>query len=318
MSSTPSAISSLSGLFSPTATPGMSNQNTLMPGNLGSNQYMSYPNVPGTVPTQGSLPGTANPYSSNTGAYYATGGDSPGTNSVHLTPTMDPTLTQQYYNMLSSQIGQGLPTFDLSTLLPSSGQATTPGALNAPLNSTDQALQAFLAGGSSSIPGANQLTQMAQTGDPVNQTPAWQAMIASEQQNTAQNANNLREQFASGGDLNSSPFGTAMQQFYNQNTLNQNAQLTGAVTAEGDAAANRQLSAGQGIESLASTFGSNMQTLDQNAIQNLLTEFNYTLPQNNPLLQYTAQAANFEPGVAQTPTTAQNFSSIIGAIGSLF
>src|SRR5258708_17824829 len=125
------AISQMSGLFSQGspqsgAVPGMSD---LMP-NLGSNQYMSYPNTPGTVPTQTMLPGGTSPYGSNTGAYYATGGDVPGTNTIHMQPTMDPTLTQQYYNMLSGQVGQGLPGFNLSTLLPSTGQATQPRQLN--------------------------------------------------------------------------------------------------------------------------------------------------------------------------------------------
>lgn len=321
------AISDMSGIMAS----GAPTQNTLGPMS-GSNQYMSYApgptmagsnNTPGIVPTAVPLPGSAPPSSlpkgTPSGAFYSSGGDVPGTNSVHLDPTMDPTLTQQYYNMLSGQVGQGLPGYNQSTQLVSSGQATAPGSVNAPLNTTDQALQAFLAGGQTNTPGANQLTQMAQTGDPVNQTPAWQAMVASEAQNTAQNANNLREQFASGGALNSSPFGNAMQQFYNQNTLNQNAQLTAATTAEGDAAAGRQLTAGQGIQSEQQQFGTEMQTLDQNAINQMMKEFYVNLPQDNPLLQNEAQAANTSPQVAgQTPTTMQNISGFISSIGSLF
>lgn len=319
-----SAISDMSGIMSS----GAPIQNTLGPMN-GSNQYTSYPampspsSTPGIVPTAAPLPGSAPPSTLPTGtpsgAFYSSGGSAPGTNSVHLDPTMDPTLTQQYYNMLSGQVGQGLPGFNQSTQLVSSGQATAPGSVNAPLNTTDQALQQFLAGGQTNTPGANQLTQMAQTGDPINQTPAWQAMVASEQQNTDQNANNLREQFASAGDLNSSPFGTAMQQFYNQNTLNQNAQLTAATTAEGDAAAGRQLTAGQGIQAEQGQFGTQMQTLDQNAINQMMKEFYVNLPQDNPLLQNISQAALTSPQVAgQTPTTAQNVQSFLSGIEGMF
>jgi hypothetical protein len=198
---------------------------------------------------------------------------------------MDPTLTQQFYNMLSGQVGQGLPSFDLSTLLPSSGQATTPGALNAPLNSTDQALQAFLAGG---------------------------------QTNTGVNANNLREQFAGTGSLSSSPFATSMQQFYNQNTENQNAQLTQATATAQENAQNRMLSADQGIQSEAGTFGQQMQATDQAAIQNMLTEFNYTLPQNNPLMQTMSGSANMQPSTTGTPTTMQNLTSFLNSLSGLF
>jgi hypothetical protein len=316
MGSSPGAISSLSGLFggstSGTGTPTPSNAAGA------SNQYASYPNTPGTVPSSGTLSGsspTASSYGANSGAYYSAGGDVPGTNSSHIIPTEDPTLTQQFYNMLSGQVGQGLPSFDLSTLLPSSGQATTSGALNAPLNSTDQALQAFLAGGQTNTPGANQLTQMAQTGNPVDQTPAWQAMIASEQQNTGVNANNLREQFASGGDLNSSPFGSAMQQFYNQNTMNQNAQLTQATATAQENAQNRMLSADQGIQSEAGTFGQHMQATDQAAIQNMLTEYNYTLPQNNPLMQTMAGSANMQSSTTdQVSTAQQNLNTLLSLL----
>jgi hypothetical protein len=300
MATSTGAIGQLSGLFaSPT----------------------SSTNTPGVVPSSTALPGsspTASSYGANSGAYYSAGGDVPGTNSSHIIPTEDPTLTQQFDNMLSGQVGQGLPAFDLSTLLPSSGQATAAGTLNAPLNSTDQAIQAFLAGGSTSTPGANQLTQMAQTGDPVNQTPAWQAMIASQQQNTAVGANNLREQFAGTGSLSSSPFATSMQQYYNQNTENQNAQLTAATTAEGDAAASRALTAQQGIQSEAGTFGQQMQTLDQQSIQNMLNEFNYTLPQNNPLISTVASAASMQPSTTGTPTTMQNLTSFLNSLGQLF
>lgn len=335
MASPVSGIGSLSGLMAgaPRPSGGSGIQSTLEMAGQGSNQYTSYPlpiatqnagsgaGAPGSVPAPPTLPGSA-PINNPNNLNYITGApgsnnEIPNTNSQHLEPTFDPYYTQQYYNMLSQQLGKGLPGFNLQTVLPSSGQTTQAGQLNAPLNNVYQQLQALLTGGSSSIPGASAATSMANTGNPVNQTPAWQAMIASEQQNTAQNANNLREQFASAGDLNSSPFGTAMQQFYNQNAMNQNAQLTQATTAEGDAAANRALSAQQGFQGLAEQTGSNLQTIDQNAINQMLQEFNYTLPQNNPMNQMFQTAALSSPNVAGTPTSAQNFASVAGGIGSL-
>lgn len=323
----PGAIGQLSGLFG--SSDGTSQNNLPDYNPTGSNQYAMYSNIPGTaLPSSGSttgLPTTSGQTAAtsaygtgNTGAEYAYGGDVPDTNSQHLVPTNDPSYTQQFYNMLAGQVGQGVSPFDLSAVLPSSGQTTAPGTLTAPLNSTLQQLQAFLSGQSSSTPGANQLQQLAATGDPINQTPAWQAMVASEQQNTAQGANNLREQFAGLGALDSSSMGTAMQQYYNQATESQNAQLTSASTAAQQQAVQNMLTAGQGIQGEAQQFGSGLQSLDQSAIQNLLTQFNLDQPQNNPLTNIEASLATAAPTVAGTPTTTQNATSILGALGTLF
>lgn len=318
-------IGALSGLFgSSNAHQGSDNMSMAMP--MGSNQYGSYPSLsPGIVPTQPSLPGSSQTsIAQNNGAplNYIVGApgsanEIPGTNSKHLEPTYDPAFTQQFYNMLTQQLGQGLPGFNLSTALPGGGN-TEPGQLNAPLNSTLQDIQKFLAGGQTNIPGANQLTQMSQTGNPIDQTPAWQAMIAAEQQNTDMNAANLREQFAFGGNLKSSPFGSAMQQFYNQNALNQNAQLTQATATAQENAMNRQLQAGQDIQGEAQQFGTGLQNNNQQAIQNMLNEFHYMLPQNNPMNQMFQQSALSSPNIAETPTSMQNISSFINSIGSLF
>lgn len=301
MSSNPSAISQLSGLFGSSSPSSQTSETGIQP--MGSNQYGSYPNTPGVVPTQGSLPGS-NYNTPGPGGYasYPFNDYQPGNVNVlsegyRTMPTMDPFLTEQYMNMLSGQVGQGVPAFNLSSMLPSSGQATQSGQLNAPLNDVYQQLQKFLTGGQSNMPGAQQATQMAQTGNPIDQLPAWQAMIAAQQQNTDVNAANLREQFAFGGDLKSSPFGSAMQQFYNQNTLNQNAQLTAATADAQNQAQQRELAAQQGIQGLAGQTGSNLQSIDQNAINTMLQEFNYTLPQNNPLLQLQAQGATAQPGL---------------------
>jgi|SRR5665213_2883135 len=237
------------------------------PTNMGSNQYASYPNInPTQGPSSGSLFGggsTTNPLTgpgqmTNTpGGIYQFNKGQTVTN-----PTYDPGFTTQFFNFLSGQ-----------------GGSAASGIL--------QQLTQFLNGQGTSTPGGNQLQQMAQTGDPVNQTPAWQAMIQSENQNTQQNMADVQEQFAGQGSLGGSEYGTALANLMAQINASQNAQLTAATTAEGDQAANRQLSAGQGIQS------------ESTSMDQFLTS----------LLSSGATAA---PG---TSTTAH--SSVLGGIGSL-
>ena len=288
----------------------------------GSNQYSSYPNTPGIVPTTpgGSLPvDSSNYYGGSSaampyGSAYQPGNANPISQGFLTMPTFSPYDTAQYSTYMQSQIGKGIDPFNLSTSLPSSGQATQPGQLNAPMNDVYQQLQQFLTGAPSSMPGASQATQMAQTGNPVDQTAAWQAMIASQGQNTANNATNLREQFAGMGALDSSPFGAAMQQFYNQNTLNQNQQLTSATATAQENAQNRELQAQQGTQALASGVGSNIQTIDQSAINNMLQEFNYTQAQNNPLNAGQGQLALSSPNTAKGNSVFNNINAMLGTI----
>jgi hypothetical protein len=272
------------------------------------------PGGAGTVPTPTPLPGS-NPLPYQ-GAGPGYGGTVPGTNTFHLDPTYDPAYTGQYYNTIQQMLGTGLPGFNLQTALPSGG-TTGAGQLNAPLNSTLQGIQNFLGGYQSNVPGSNALNQMANTGNPVDQTAAWQAMLGSEQQNIQQNQADIKEQFAFGGALGGSEFGNAMQNYMSQVTADQNAQLTQATATAQENAMNRQLSAQQGIQGEANQFGSGVQNLDQSAIQNMLNEFNYTLPQNNPLWQLMGQSASASPGLAQTASASQTFSNIAGGIGSL-
>jgi hypothetical protein len=326
-----------------------------LPG-MGSNQFMSYPGTPsaspqsgtgnitgpvtlpggspagsggvgtpGTVPTPGQLPGSSpitNPVMNNGSPLnYIVGApgsanEVPNTNTYHMVPTYDPGYTQQFYNTMQQLLGTGMPGFNLQTALPGGG-TTGAGQLNAPLNSTLQDIQGFLSGQNTSVPGANSLNQMATTGDPVDQTAAWQAMIGSEQQNIQQNQADLKEQFAFGGALGGSEFGNAMQNYEQGVTATQNAQLTQATATAQENAMNRMLSAGQGIQSEANQFGTGLQNLQQGSIQNMLNEFNYTQPQNNPLWQLMGQSAAAAPGTVNTQSLSQAFNNIMSGIGSI-
>lgn len=238
-----------------------------------------------TNPPAGSQQGLAGPggYDPNNPIGPGGGVKNVGSGAATVT-TLFPQYTGQYGNLLASQLGKGATPFNLSALMPSSGQATTPGALSAPLDQLNQMLQQFYATGSGGPTGSSTVESMAQTGNPTDVGPAWQAMLAAEQKNTDKNAANLREQFAFGGDLKSSPFASAMTDFYNQNTLNQNAQLTAAEQAAQESAAGRQLSASSDLMAGSGNMATNLQNLDQQAIQNMLAEFVRTSPDYSPLL----------------------------------
>lgn len=208
-----------------------------------------------------------------------------------------PYFTSDFYSYLLSQMGQGATPFNLSANLPGGG-TTAAGQLSAPLNNVDQMLQSFYTTGTGGPAGTPTLAAEAQTGLPTDVTPAWQAMVAAENKNTQENAANLREQFAFGGDLKSSPFGNAMTDFYNQNTLNQNAQLTAAQQQASEAAAGRQATAAQELTQGATGMGSQLQGIDQQAIDNMLAEFIRTSPDYSPLLSQIGGAATTFPPVS--------------------
>lgn len=230
--------------------------------------------------------------------------------------TLNPNLTQNFFNFLASQMGKGATPFDLSALLPSSGKATTPGSLTAPLTDVNSMLQDFYKTGSGGPAGASTLAGMAQNGNPTDVGPAWQAMLAAQQQNTDRNAANLREQFAFGGDLKSSPFGQSMQDFFNQNTLNQNMQLTQAQQQAQEAAAGRQLSASSDLFSGASGFGQQMQNLDQQSIQNMLSEFVRTQPEYAPYLNMLFGASTTFPPSMSGNVGVGGLGGALGSAGS--
>lgn len=262
-----------------------------------SNTTTSSQTSPGIVPPSSANPQT--PPVTGTGSPPYNPGNVGGTQQqgggITTIMPQNPQLSQQFFQLLQSMIGQGATPFNLSASLPSSEQATTPGSLTAPLTDVLSQLQDFYKTGTGGPTGSSTLGQAAATGLPTDVGPAWQAMLAAENQNTQNNAANLREQFAFGGDLKSSPFGSAMQQFYNQNTLNQNAQLTAAEQQAQEAAAGRQLTAATTLQSGAQDLGSTLQNLDQSSIQNLLSEFIRTQPEYSPYLNMLFGASTTYP-----------------------
>src|SRR6266571_4454358 len=240
-------------------------------------------NIPGVVPPNagGGGNGSGSPLTL-TGPQGASGMTGIGKGLYAQNP-LDPALTSQLFQYLQSQVGQGVSPFNLSTLLPSSGQATQAGQLNAPLNSVLQNLMQLF------NPQSGSLGQLASGG--VDATPVWQKTVDALQRQRDQGANNLREQFAFSGNLDSSPFGQSMVDYQTQ-TNKDDASLL----------ANMQF---QGIQDqLAASgqqqgFGQFLQGLDQQSIQNMLQEFIRTSPQYNPTLGMQFGAATTFPPVLQ-------------------
>jgi hypothetical protein len=245
---------------------------------------------PYQVPSQGSgnpgsqtMPAT---YSSNTPGYHQLGPLYPG-------------LSNDLAGYLTSQVGQGVSPYNLSTMLPTGGQ-TQPGQLTAGLNPLLQQLMQFfqtgqggqmpgmttmsnIAGGSfgnipggssleriaggnfSGVPGGSALSTIASQG--INALPQWQAMVQSMGQNTAQNQANLKEQFAGMGSLAGSPFGTAMSNYMQQTNLDQNA-LLGNLTQQN--ILQGQIPAAEQLLGLSTGIGQNLLGASQNAQGQLL------------------------------------------------
>lgn len=177
--------------------------------------------------------------------------------SVYTAPTMSPTYTGEYYNLLQQLMS------------PTAGGAVTGDFLS------------FLTGGQSSTPGATQLAQMATTGNPFNVSPEWQSMVAQQQQNIQQNQANLKEQFGAAGELQSSPFGTAMSNYEQQTTLDQNALLAQLQQQSYQQAQQNQLQAGGMITGLA---GNEQQYLNSLFSQGALTSPNLYNPIKGSLI----------------------------------
>lgn len=87
------------------------------------------------------------------------------------------------------------------------------------------------------------VAQIGRTGDPIDQLPAWEAMKAAQERNIRQRGADLQEKFNVMGGRFSTAFGSAYGDYQNQAALDQNAQLTAAVTQAAEAAAGRKLQA---------------------------------------------------------------------------
>lgn len=286
------------------------------PGGLegGSNQFFSsfptmpspsmttpnnLPNNPGVVPPfNSSNPGSPQPLQF-TGPPGASGQTGIGKGLFAQNP-LDPSLTSQLFQFLQSQIGQGVSPFSLSTLLPSSGQATTPGQLNAPLTALLQQMQsAFGPGG--------QIGTMATQG--LSAVPQWQTMVDAMQRQIAEGASNVREQFNVEGNLAGSPFGTAMVDYQTQSNKDLNSLLASLQQQN----FSQQLQAGNEVQGA----GQFLQGLDQQSIQNVLQEFIRTSPQNNPLLGLEFGASTTFPPVLNPKSGAGGLGALLGGAGGL-
>jgi hypothetical protein len=249
------------------------------------NQWMNFPSMTGGMPQTGgpldmmsaSPPGIVPPaggggFPSTTGAgsppfsldTSPIGGKHKLGGGATTEPTLDPSFTTQLYEWLQSQIGKGATPFDLSAILPSTGEATAPGTLTAPENPILKALQEFYTKG---------------TGGPLpGVLPMWQSEMKSMEIPIEQQMANIKEQFGARGALGSSEMASAMETFGAQTARDQEA-LLGQLT----------LQALPGMESA----GMNLQSLDQGSIDRLLQEFIRTRPEYNPML----------PGMEQLGTT---------------
>lgn len=264
---------------------------------------------PGTPPVGGQPAGIVPPTSAVPFTPYYRQSGTPGpveggvvaqANGINTLMPQDPTMTTAFFNYLQSLMGSGATPFNLQSLLPSSGTATAPGTLTAPMTDILSQLQSFYQGGTGGPAGSDQLLGMAKTGDPTNVTPAWQAMVDAQQRNIGQNAANLKEQFAFGGNLKSSPFGNAMTDYYTQTGKDQNALLGQMTQQASEAAAGRKLSAADTLQSGAQSLGTELQNLDQSSIQNLLAEFIRTRPEYAPFLNMLFGASTtYPPSIGQ-------------------
>lgn len=256
---------------------------TPMPGNTSSSGV-----PPGAVPPAGAPNLPSNNFPTGPGASASAG--LPGGNTT--IPTFDPNFTHQFYAWLQQQLGQGASPFNLSTPLPSGG-STQPGQLTAPLNPIEQSLMKFYQTGS------------ADSGPMPGVMPMWNAALAAmngPQGPAATEEARIRGQFAFGGNLASSPFAQAMTQFGEQNVLNENALLTSATQ-----------SALPGMQQ----FGSDIQQMDQGAINNMLQEFIRTRPEYSPLLNMLFGGATSSPGVVKKGSGAGALGGILGGAGTL-
>jgi len=266
--------------------------NPFLYGTGGQNQYMNYPSMsyqgfpqmpgsaspmatsynypPGIVPpSQGfdpSVPGYPTSNTSGTAGAVGTSTKLPG--GAYGGPTTDPLFTQAWAQYLASQMGQGVTPFDLSAILPSTGQATAPGTLTAPENPLLQSLQQFYQTG---------------TGGPLpGVLPMWTSEMQAMQIPIQQQQANIEEAFGSRGALGSSESAQALATFGEQ-TAAQEQSLLGQLT----------LQALPGMEQSAM----DIQGLDQQAINNLYQEFIRTQPQYNPMLGYESGFATTYPPI---------------------
>ncbi len=266
------------------------------------NQFMNFPSMSGGMPaTSGPLDMQASP----PGIVPPAGGGALGGSDFSLSnpliggkhdlgggartePTLDPAFTTQLYQWLQGMIGKGATPFNLSAILPSTGEATAPGTLTAPDNPILKALQEFYTKG---------------TGGPLpGVLPMWQSEMKSMEIPIEQQFANIKEQFGARGALGSSEMAQAMETFGAQTARDQEA-LLGQLT----------LQALPGMEQA----GMEQQSLDQGSIDRLVQEFIRTRPEYSPLLSGMEQmGTTFSPLYGHTGFGAAFGQSFGGGLGS--
>lgn len=287
----------------PSMTLGSTPQSTLMSYNLNPLLYggSSYAGAAPVGPTgsSGYSPGgteTLQPQWGN----QAVGGANTIPGGMKTGPTLDPTLTGDYSTYLQSQIGQGLPDFDQSVQLPSTGQYTAPGTLTAPENPLIQQLQNFYMGQGTGVTGTASASGGTSSSPLSYVLPMWQSEVSSMNIPIQEQLANLKEQFGSRGALGSSEMANAMQDYLSQTATGQES-LLGQLTMQ---ALPQEQSMAQGVQSL-----------DQSAIQNALQQYEYNLPQNNPLQQEMYGMSTAFPPIYKP--SGGVLSGILGGLGSL-
>lgn len=257
--------------------------------------------APGTAPNQNPAPGAPGQPLQFTGPPGASGMTGIGKGLFAQNP-LDPALTSQFFQWLQSRIGKGASGFDLSTILPSSGQATAPGQLNAPLNDVMKNLMALF------DPQSGSLGKLASNG--IDATPIWQKTVDAMQRQIAQGGANLKEQFNVEGGLASSPFGQAAVDYQTQSNKDLDSLL-----------ANMQF---QGIQDQLQASGQMqgagqfLQGLDQQSIQNMLQEFIRTSPEYSPLLGMMFGGSTTFPPVLDPKKGTNPLQALLSSFGSLF
>ncbi len=270
----------------------------------GSNQFMRFPSMtpsataqdtsvspPGIVPPAGAPPGFSafgqasgppelSAQKGGVGAATKLPGGAGGG------PTLDPRFTQAFDQFLRSFLGRGATPFNLSALLPSTGEATTPGTLTAPMNPIMESLMKFF--------------QTGEGGPMPGVLPMWEAAMGAMRRPEEEAEANLREQFSFMGNLASSPFGTSMADFQNQAALSKQALLG-------------QLSL-QALPQMMG-FGGELQGLDQSSIDRMIQEFIRTRPEYSPLLgAQFGMATTFPPIYTKQGGVGQ---ALIGSAGDI-
>jgi hypothetical protein len=251
----------------------------------GSSSESSLPGFPTGVDNQG----RSQPQG---GFSFASGGALPHQNQIWAQPTIDPGLTNQILGYLSQQVGQGLPAFNQSLYMPSSGQATQPGQLTAPLNPILQQLESFMTGKS----GPESLSGV---------LPMWQSEMEAMQGPIDINLANLREQFGARGALGSSEMGGAVMDYMAQTSADEMALLTSATQSS----LPTMLSAGEG-----------MQQIDQSTIDRARQQFTQDLPQYNPMWSEEMSMGQMYPGTYNKPPSFGQglLKAVTGSAGDIF